>query len=136
MTTLRIRAAEIAIAVLSSVRRLRAGATLRAERGAASPGGFFGRFAMRSLCSLCRGRCARFDQLLELPQIFLDLAGRIFSEQFRDRGADQTCRRIVAKHDFDFGAARAPREVNGPRISNLRALDRTPSDQGVRNLVD
>src|SRR5207245_9784552 len=120
MMTLRISAAEIAIAVLSIV-----------DEGSAAARcvGFGCRRAMRSLFSLCRGRCARFDQLLELTLIFLHLAGRIFSEQFRDRGADQTRRRIVAKNDFDLGPARVAREVNGTGISNLRTLDRAPSDQ-------
>src|SRR5712691_420540 len=67
---------------------------------------------------------ARLDELFERPQIFLNLAGRIFAENLRDRGADDTGGGIVSKLDLHFcPLAVCGREVHRAGVADVRTLD-------------
>src|SRR5437660_3455 len=79
------------------------------------------------------GDLAGLHQLLQPPQILLDLPGRVLAEQLGDQRPDLAGGRLVLQLDADLGpaAARGGGEVDRAGGRHLRAGQRAPADQAV-----
>src|ERR1044071_6242571 len=78
---------------------------------------------------------AGLDDLLEAAQVCLQLPVGLLAEELRDERADRTARRAVIYLDVDDRAAPARRALQADRagVLNLRAFERAPRDQLVRD---
>src|SRR5215510_13967489 len=85
----------------------------------------------------CRRRLARFHELFEAAQAFVNVLPGFLAEEGRDDGAESATGRVVFHADPDEGAAPTRRcfKAHAAGMAHVRTSQRAPGDQGVRTVV-
>src|SRR4030095_5474069 len=81
----------------------------------------------------CRRRLARFHELFEAAQAFLNVLPGFLAVECRDDGTESATGRVVFHADPNEGAASARRcfKAHAAGMVHVRTRQRAPGDQGV-----